>query len=199
MRSISLAEVAEALGVEGFEPAHDPVGEVYVRVEPDAGRAEVLYVARDPLPPRRFWPEDGSRGRLVSLRARDAAREAEGAALVLPVRVSPDGAQVVLPTGETRGSTHLYVPPPARSAAVAEGREDHGALLDWSARQLAAFDAWRRGETYGVVREILSCEDGFAEPQDVDAKWLRLDLDGAGEALEAEAAVLSEPRPGPRP
>lgn len=199
MRSVSLEDVADALGVDEFEPTHEPVGEVYVRAEPEAGRAEILYVARDPLPPRRFWPDDGSRGRLVPLRARDAAREAEGAALVLPVKVSPDGAQVVLPTGATRGSTHLYVPPPARSAAVAEGRESHDSLLDWCSRQLASFDAWRRGETYGIVREILSCEDGCAEPQDVEPRWLRLDLDGATEALEAEAALLSETRAGPRP
>ena len=57
--------IAAALGLAeapDVEPAHDPVeGSIAVRADGD-GHLEVLYVARDPFPPRRFWPADGSRG-----------------------------------------------------------------------------------------------------------------------------------------
>ncbi len=179
----------ETLGLsEEFETAYEPVGDVAVSHDAATGRAEIRYVALDPLPPRRFWPQDGSRGRLVPLRAREAATEAAGAPLALPVRVSPDGARIALPTGGTRDGTHLYVPPPAQS-----GRHD---LLDWSRRQVAAYDSWKRGEVYGIVREmVLIGPGGEAESLDVSPDWLRLDLDGAREALADAVSAVPETAP----
>ena len=198
MQALTPDTLARALGVEALDLSQDPVGHVYARVDPDGEHAEVRYVALDPHPPRVFWPPDGSRGRLLPLRARDAAREAADAALVLPVRVTRDGAFVALPTQGTRGSTHIYVPPEPMSRAVSAGEATLEGLMAWSRRQVSAFDSWKRGEVYGLVREVLGLsEDGGTETREVDARWLRLCLDDAYEALEEESSV--EPVPAPAP
>jgi len=158
-----------------YETAHEPAGEVHIHLDGD--HAEILYVAADPFPPTDFWA-GGARGRLADPAEADSR-------LALSLRVTEEGAELAV--GPPTAGGKVLLPPESFVSAYAEGRAGGGDLLAWGRRQVAAYDAWRRGEVYGVVRESLSLSRGSSGLPDVQANWAVLDFAGAEDLLRETA------------
>jgi hypothetical protein len=194
LESIEQHDLADRIG-RPFETAHDPVGEVYLHL--DADHAEILYVAADPFPPADYW-QGGTRGRIADRAATDSP-------LVLPIDVTEDGAGIGRLSFDPEGSAaegKVLVAPDTLVAGHRAGRVSFADFLQWGERQVGSYDAWRKGEVYGVVRESLSLSRGSSGLPDTQADWAVLDLAGAErllrETVERREAELG-PQAGPRP
>jgi hypothetical protein len=171
-------------------PSHYPVpGTVSATANASGRRIRVSYVAHDPYPPTDFW-----RGKAV----RRSFATGELAAVFTASKATKNAAIIGI---DNSGPEEHAVPYDRHLDLVAIPKNRLGSADPIAAaeRLLRAHQAWRKGETFGVVTETFSVDrDGCTSRVDVEAAWAHVDMETAMEIKNSMAKATdrdAEPEP----
>lgn len=157
----------------GIETAYEPIPGS-IRLSQEGRRVVVRYVAIDPWPPTRFFPENGTRGRFDTTPSEGALPLARDGARL---RKAASGDEIV----------KWWAPP---------RHYDEQQAQDLLGKVIEGYAAWQAGELCGCVTETFT-KAGRGHSHDISVEWSHLSASQA--QLELDAKIEPEPSVAPSP